>query len=311
MSILLWGCLKHSAPDKATLKQTYVAYSLSETSSERSLLSFHRLRVEGRINLNLHMDGSRPRIRISGDPVDLAFLRTEVSKDTLKIYLTKHGYIPVRPITIDVYGTYLTHFDYQGAGKIIGRSFQGKRLSLNINNSGPTTISGSIHLQKLVAAGGGYLQISGIRSLYLQLDIQDKTRTRLQGKLHLATLTVGQQSWLSMYWVKSAYLTIRAKDNAVVRLAGAVDRLDVELWNHAKFDGRYLRAERPYVKTHDLSVATIVATKHQHTLAMDSSDIYFYNLPQTKTDFMAHDGSVLDMRDWNDPEIQEYTRYNK
>ena len=87
--------------------------------------------------------------------------------------------------------------------------------------------------------------------------------------------------------------------------------MEVELWNHADFNGRYLRASRAFVKTHDNSVAKISAVRRQHTLASDASDIYFYNLPEMRTDFMAYDGAVLDMRDWNLLCEQEYTIYNK
>lgn len=303
LTLSFLGCMRH--------REVECSSPPTSKTVGRAVTSTHRLHVEGRINLNLHMNGSRPRVQLKGDPVDLTYLRTEVSNDVLKIYFAKDGYKACQPVTIDVYGPYLTELDYQGVGKIIGKSLRGKRLFLNIDNAGTTTLSGTIHLQKLQASGGGNVQINGIKSMYLQLELQDNTRARLQGTLHLATLNVGQNTFLSMYWIKSPYLTIRAKDNAVVRLAGAVDRLDVELCNHAHFDGRYLRAERPYVKTHDQSVAIMVATKHQHTLATGASDIYFYNLPTTKTDFMADNGSVLDMRDWNNPEIQEYTRYNK
>ena len=101
---------------------------------------------------------------------------------------------------------------------------------------------------------------------------------------------------LSLYWVKSRELTIRARGKSFIQLAGVVDKLDVELWGQAHFGGRYLRAMRSFVKTHNQSVAEISAVKRQHTLASDTSDIHFYNIPTMKADFMANNGAVLDMR---------------
>ena len=45
--------------------------------------------------------------------------------------------------------------------------------------------------------------------------------------------------------------------------------------------------------------------------ATENSDIRFYNLPNTKADFMAANGSVLDMRNLSWPVFEEYTPYNK
>ena len=103
---------------------------------------------------------------------------------------------------------------------------------------------------------------------------------------------------------------MRERGNAFVQLAGIADRLDVELWGNARFRGRYLRANTLFVKTHDSSLAEVSAVKRQHTLASGSSDIHFYNIPQLKTDLMAFNGAVLDMRDWNNPWTQEYNQYN-
>ena len=79
----------------------------------------------------------------------------------------------------------------------------------------------------------------------------------------------------------------------------------------SQFKGRYLRAQRSFVKTHDQSVAEISAVNHQSNLATDASDIYYFNIPNTRADFMAFNGSVLDMREWSQYDTEEFTRYNK
>ena len=94
-------------------------------------------------------------------------------------------------------------------------------------------------------------------------------------------------------------------------MAGIVGTLDMELQGSARFNGRYLRGTDVFAKTYDHSVADICVTKTQHTLASNSSNIYFHNLPKMKADFMAFDGAVLDMRDLSAPFLQEYTQYNK
>jgi hypothetical protein len=166
-------------------------------------------------------------------------------------------------------------------------------------------------LHVLDIKGSGLTQISGISSQNLQLHLQGTPKIQLVGMANLANLNVEGSPSISFYWVKTETLTIRAREGSRIQLAGAVNRLDVELWGHAHFKGRYLRAQRSFVKTHDHSVAEISVANHQSNLATDSSDIYYYNLPNTRADFMAFDGSVLDMREWNRAVMRDYTRYNK
>ena len=127
----------------------------------------------------------------------------------------------------------------------------------------------------------------------------------------LAHLDISDEAQLSLNWVSTPALILRAKDKAFVQLAGVTHKLDAVMCDQSRFQGRYLRAKHAYVKTFGTSVAEISALKVQHTLASDGSDIRFYALPVMKTDFMAFNGSVLDMRDWDDPYIKSYHPYNK
>ena len=118
-------------------------------------------------------------------------------------------------------------------------------------------------------------------------------------------------TWFSLSWVKTPTLIVRGSNKAFIQLAGIANKLDVELWDFSQLNARYLRARRAFVKTHDNSVAKISTTSHQHLLATDASDIRQYNLPAMKTDFMAMEGAILDMRAFNTAFVEEPTPYNK
>jgi len=182
---------------------------------------------------------------------------------------------------------------------------------LVIDNQGSTTLKGTLGVRKLQLSGAGAVEINGINSPALQVKLTGKSHVKLGGFANLSSLDLNNDSWVSMYWVKSKALTIRGHGRTFIQLAGIAEHLDVELWDNAHFNGRYLRAERSFVKTHGKSVAEIAAVKRQHTLATDTSDILFYNIPVMKADFMAYNGAVLDMRDLSQPFIQEYDQYNK
>jgi hypothetical protein len=271
--------------------------------------TFSHVNVLGAINVSLHTGYKQPAVILYGDPRDLSQIVTEM-KNGLQVRAQK-GYPRFGPVSVKIHATYLNGFSYKGVGTIAGKNLHSSLLDLKIDNPEQTTLGGSIVLRKLEASGGGNIMIRGVYSRYLQVDISGKTKVLLVGMMNVSKLDLKGDGWLSMYWVKSPLLTICAKGHSNIQLAGLVDKLDVELWGSARFKGRYLRAKNAFVKTHEKALAEITALKHQHALATDASDIYFYRIPQTKADFMAYQGSILDMRDLSLPDLQSYDRYNK
>lgn len=300
--LVLVGCARHH-PHLPLIQNKALTRSMP-------VFNFNKVNVEGLINVKLATGYKSPGLDLIGDPRDLDKVVTEVKNNALFVRVNK-GAPRFGPLTIKIRASHLNSFSYQGAGTIVGKNLHSSLLDLDINNSEQTTLGGSIVLRKLVAAGNGQVIVKGIKSRYLQLDIKDKTKVMLVGQMHLSKLDMKGDGWLTMYWIKSPSLVICAKGRSNIQLAGLVDKLDVELWGSARFKGRYLRAQNAFVKTHERSFAEIAAIKHQHAFATDVSDIYFYRIPQTKADFMAFQGSILDMRDLNLPDLQEYTRYNK
>ncbi|CDZ75996.1 hypothetical protein BN59_00260 [Legionella massiliensis] len=300
--LLLIGCSSYHAKPLPPGQQSNV--------QSRPMPEFNKVAVRGTVNVSLHTGYRHPSVILHGDPRDLILITTAVNKDTLTVSASK-GAPHYGAVTVEIRGHYLNAFSYDGTGTIRGPNIHSGLLDLDIDNSGETTLGGSIVLRKLKASGGGNVQVSGVKSQYLQLDISGKTKVLLAGVINISKLDLKGEGMLSMYWINSPQLTFCGKGKVNVQLAGVVDKLDVELWGNSRFNGRYLRAKNAFVKTHDKAVAELTAIKHQHTLATDASDIYYYKIPNTKADFMAYQGAVLDMRDWNRDDLRDYDRYNK
>lgn len=303
--VLVTGCPR---PSDVHTPPAPVARQSSQQS--RDVPAFTRVYVKGLLNVNLHTGYQQPHVVLRGDPRDLAQVVTKVVNGELNVILGA-GYPRFGGVQVDVDGRYLNSFEYHGAGLVTGTKLHTGLLDVLLDNKGKTTLQGQIGLRKLAVRGGGYTEISGVNSPYLLVAISEKSSVRLSGVVNLATLDMNKGGRLSLYWVKSRELTIRGRDKAFIQLAGVVDKLNVELWGEARFNGRYLRAERSFVKTYNKSVAEISAVRRQHTLASDTSDIHFYNIPVMKADFMSASGAVLDMRDLGLPFIQEYNQYNQ
>lgn len=281
------------------------------TELTRDVPSFTRVDVKGQIDVSLHSGYKNPKVILQGDPRDLANVTTVVKDGTLLVkaqenYPKQHG-----SMKAIIRASQLRAFKYRGKGSITAPRLNTHAMDLYIDNTGRTVLNGHIGVRRLEILGTGYTQIKGLKSPNLCLKLHGKHRVRLSGVVNLARLDMKDDAWLALNWVNSPALIIRAQDRAFIQLAGVVDKLDVVLRDKACLRGRYLRADRAFVKTFGTSVASITALKRQHTLASDGSDIHFYNISDMRTDFMAFNGSVLDMRDWNNPFMDEYDQYNK
>lgn len=310
--LLLAGCShhRHAASSVVAVAKTPVGPITGSSKQFRKMSSFNQVDVQGQININLHTGYQRSQVILHGDPRDLAQVKTVISQNTLYL-VVGNGAPRFGAIDADIQGRFLNRFQYKGAGRITGKQLHTSLLDLYLDNPGPTALGGSIGLQNLDIKGPGTVQISGIHSHNFHINMSGSPKVQLTGLVKLAKLHINGDGWLSLYWVKSDHLQITAKKAAKIQLAGIVNRLEVELWGTARFKGRYLRAQRSFVRTHDRSVAEISALNHQSNLATDASDIYYYNLPNTRADFMAFSGSVLDMRDWGQADLRDFNRYNK
>lgn len=306
LAFLVSSCTHHGA--KAPLTINTLPGRVTQQS--RAMNAFNQVDIQGRINVNLHTGYKKPQVLLSGDARDLAQIKTVVTQNTLYV-IAGRGVPRYGAVSADIRTSTLNRIHYQGAGILRGNQLQTNQLDLSIANQGTTTLGGHIGLRRLDVNGGGLVQIEGVSGQYLAVHLTGNPKVQIHGIVHLRQLHLDGDGWFSLYWVKSDQLVVRAKQHAKIQLAGVVNRLDVELWGASTFKGRYLRAQRSFVKTHHKSVAEITTLNHQSSLSTDASDIYYYNLPNTRAGFMAFDGSVLDMRDWSDPQFKEFTRYNK
>lgn len=298
-----------------SLLLTHSGYTAPQYSPTQTMQipSFTAVKIRGNINVNLHTGYNKPALTLRGNPTDLAKIKFKVMEGVLYISLKKPS-SPDDSISVDIRTRYLNCLEYHGKGTITGEHLRANLERLIIDNRGATTLKGTILLSYVEIKGHGLTQISEVTSRHLHVKLGEHAKLKLYGFAALKHLEMEGHSWFSLAWIKTPTLIVCASDKAYIELAGIVNKLDAQLWNSAKFNARFLRARRAFVKTHDNSVAEISALEHQHTLATDASDIRFYNLPDMKTDFMNFDGAVLDMRAFNTTFVDEprpYDNYNR
>ena len=130
----------------------------------------------------------------------------------------------------------------------------------------------------------------------MEIDTGNKAWVQLRGEAKLSSLKFTGDGFLSMYWVDSPYLKVSGKGKGKVEIAGKVGTLEANLYDHAYFNGQYLRSKKAYVKTYNHARADINVLETQNTLASGESDIFFFDTPKYVTNNMSKAGAVLDFR---------------
>ncbi len=311
MSLLLATTCSNAGRWHFFQKSEKSAHKPNYVSLTRKMPGYTGVNVEGVIDVRIHSGYSKnPKIILKGDSLDLQQVKTYVSNGQLNIILGK-GYPNYGRVTAIIHANQLYSFHYTGSGIVKGLQLYSPHLDLCIDNEQLTELGGSLYLTQFCIKGLGTARISGVRGHQVKLNMEGAPTVHLTGQANLTDINAGGNGKLSLYWVDSPLLKICARGGAQIRLAGIADELHVELWGHSKFDGQYLRARRTFVKTFNRSEAKIFTLKRQHSLASDMSNIYYYNIAEMQTNFMAYDGSVLDMRKKRVHDLEEYILYNK
>lgn len=272
------------------------------TTQIRHLPAFSQVRIKGPFDVRLSTDKNRPAsVKLDGSRGDLAHVRTDVKQGTLYVYIgssKKHIGKPrsnLGHVTVTLNVPHLHLLAYQGSGHIEGHHIQTTELNLSLENAKQVTLDGRIGLNHLTVIGAGAVHISGIRSQALQIKLKGSPQVTLKGQANVRCIEMTGNANLRLYWVNSMELIVRIGGASRLTLSGTVHRLDSVASNQSHFDGRYLRVKEAFVKTNDEAISDISVTKHQHALARDKSDIYYYQSPSYQMGFMARNGSILDM----------------
>ncbi len=290
---------------------------LHPTEQVRSVPAFTQVYIQGPFDVRLHTNKrQKNRFKLYGDATDLAHIHSYVKQGVLYVSVgPKKAHIGKRRLRmghamLDINVPELHGFTYKGEGVITAHKIHSSLLNIWIMNSKKATFDGWINLRHLTAAGTGLTKITGIHSRDLRVKLIGSPKVILEGEANLRRLDMEGSGTLKFNWVKSTDLIVRLGGTSCLTLAGTVNRLDSVASGKSHFDGRYLRVKEAFVKNNGEAVSDISVIDIQHTLARDRSDIYFYNLPSMRTDFMARNGAVLDMRPDDLKMVQPHTVYN-
>ncbi len=319
LSLLCAACLMVSCTSSLDKRANDLSHAKPQvpTTTERPVSDFQQVYVHGPFNVRLHTHRhQKASLKIESYPSDLKHIYSYVKDGVLyvsdgkeKARIGRRQFLMQHP-TLDINIPEFHGLTYKGEGDIEAHRIRSSLLDLWIMNDKKAVFDGRMNLRHLTLIGQGCTKITGIRSRELSIKLEGAPKVELKGDANLKRVEMDGRGVLDLYWVKSHDLIVRLNGSSQLKLAGKVNRLDGVFSGHSHFSGQYLRVKEAFVKTHDEATADMVAVENQHALATHKSDIYYHNLPPTKTDFMAQNGSILDMRPEALKEEQKYTIYN-
>jgi hypothetical protein len=234
--ILLAGCAHHKMPPV-----------VKASKQIRKFDTFNQIKVKGNINITLHSGYSKPKVVLTGSENDLRQVITKVSGNTLVVNLGK-GYPKQGQVSAVIYAGKLHLFEYHGAGNIDGQKIESNLIDFIIDNKSRTRLGGDLVIRKLQVKGAGNVAISGIRSHNLSMNLAGASNTSLKGMANISEINAADKAQLNFYWINGKQLRVRARDSSSISLAGVTTMLDLETCDKATFKGRYLRADRAFVR---------------------------------------------------------------
>lgn len=262
--------------------------------SNIKLRPFNQIEVNGPINVTVRPSKGPRKISVSGPRRTVRNMFAMVKNGRLILELRAGEFLPgMAEVKVDV--NEVNYISFVGNGDLHMRYVRAPLLNAYLATSGHVKIDGhKIGLRKLALNGSGQIELSGISSKRLHIDSAGSDRVAITGVASLQELFFGGTTRLSMYWINSPHLTVHGDGQGYAKLAGHTDLLEAETYNYAKLDTKFLRAHRSFVKTYHVSEAHLQSVHDQNTLALDKSNIYFYNRSKFRNDNMADNGAVLD-----------------
>lgn len=258
------------------------------------LKRFSELEARGPFNLTIKPTTSRQHIRIKGPKATLRHLSAQVVDSRLVLAIDTDDFLPGHADVV-IETDELDYLAYEGEGDIKMQGVNSKSVIMDISTTGNVIVDGEkIGLKKLKLSGKGNIVLNGVSSKSLTIESSGEDQVALTGVACLKKLSFSGKSRISIYWIDSPELKIIGSGTGFVRLAGHVGVLETETYNHATIDAKFLRAKRTFVKSFNASTVHLRSTTEQNVLALNNSNIYYYNPSKLNGRFMADTGSVFD-----------------
>lgn len=143
----------------------------TRVDEDRPLAPFHAVRVEGTMDVQLAA-GRAPRVRVSADDNQLAYVETEVDEGVLRVRL-RPGFELDPPAAVALECDRLESLELAGSGRVDLRDVSGDTLRLRLAGSADLSARGAVDEIDVEIAGSADVDLLDLRS--------ERARVRVAG----------------------------------------------------------------------------------------------------------------------------------
>jgi hypothetical protein len=251
-----------------------------QLSQKYNAQPFQAINISGPIDVQIVSGQTRPTLQLLGDADGLAHVYAAVKDGTLYLS-TQADYVPNENchLVAKVNSTFLGLINYQGTGKVTATNLTGPINVVAKGNGTVTLLGKNLDLRNVQVAAANNVHILGIKSSLLNVQDDGSGKVNLAGTMVLQSVTYSGTGPLSIYWIDSSDVTVTGNGKGRIFLAGTAGNLDVNVAERTYLDAKYLRAKRAFVRTSDYARTDVWTQCSLSTLAMGSSNIYYYSDP--------------------------------
>lgn len=166
--------------------------------------------------------------------------------------------------------------NHMGDGTITLMGVESPSLYLKVIGSGNVNLYGNIGVQNIVHNGNGCVQIIGANSKALSIYAYGDGITTVSGLVKLQAVTACNNSRVLVNCVRSHEISVIERNNAFVGIGGVTNILNVDIADHACFQGGRLSAHDAYVRSQGYAEANVAADRKIFATGNDFSRIYYF-----------------------------------
>jgi len=225
----------------------------------RSVAAFRHIEGGDTIHFDVRI-GTPQALTLSGDDNLLAFVRTEVGDDTLKVTMEPGSYEMKSELRLEIVVPSLESCDLGGAGGARIAGLDGGDLRLEVSGVRRLEASGRVNTLAAEASGAAELSAAGVTAQQASLEVSGTARASCTtARLKWATLSGASSA--SIVGLESGEPRLTLTGTSVLTTAGKVESLDADLSGASQLTGGELHAGRARFELSGTSHALIHATE--------------------------------------------------
>ena len=167
--------------------------------------------------------------------------------------------------------------------------------NVKFRNFNDLVVNLNIYHLNYLSVKNGIVQGHNIKGKQLKMITSGRAVVHLSGDVNATHIITKNRSEVTLGWVQSETLNVIAFNSSIIHLSGVVHDLTARVYNNARLDANYLRANSAWMLTTNSAAASISPIDSLHAFARNKSNIYYFKTPKHIQITTRQSGDVLQM----------------